>query len=187
MTEANPTTEPTIESTPKEPERTFTQADIDAAINARLKDERKKHADELAKFSDYEDLKDKAAKLDEIEAANKSEAEKAAEALSAAIKRADEAEAKVASLQAQAEHGALVARIALEENVPSHLLNGADEDELRASAQALKAWQESAKPPVPQDKGGAVTPPAETLESIKAMPGGPEKMQALARYHASQR
>ena len=92
MENANPT-ETTIQEEPKEPERTFTQADVDAAVNARLRDERKKHASELAKFSDYEDFKAKAAKYDELEEAKKSELEKANEAAQSAIKRAEEAEA----------------------------------------------------------------------------------------------
>ena len=158
MTEANPTEGPTTDPEPKEPERTFTQADIDAAINARLKDERKKHAEEMSKFSDYEDFKEKAAKFDELEAANKTELEKANEAAQAAIKRAEEAEARAAALETKAAHDALVAKVASEEGVPASLLNGADEDELRASAQAVKAYVEEQKPQVPETKAGGATP-----------------------------
>lgn len=160
MTEANPTTEPTAQKAPerKEPERTFTQADIDAAIAERLKSVNKKHAEELSKFADYEDFKKKAAKLDEIEAANKSELEKATEAAQAAVKRAEEAEAKAARLEAETAHAALVARIASEEEVPANLIHGADEDELRASAQAFKAYVDEHKPKVPETKAGGATP-----------------------------
>lgn len=45
------------------------QADLDRLLGRRLRDER-------ARFADYDDLKVKAAKLDEIEAANQSELEK---------------------------------------------------------------------------------------------------------------
>lgn len=158
MTDANPTTEPSTPTEPQEPERKFTQADLEAAIGERLRNERKKHAEELAKFSDYEDMKAKAEKLDEIEAANKSEVERANDAAQAAIHRAEEAEARVAAFEAKAAHDALVAKVASEEDVPASLLSGADEDELRASAQALKAFIEANKPAVPETKAGGATP-----------------------------
>ena len=97
MTEANPTTDPSIQPEPREPERAFTQEDIDRAIAERLKSVNKKHAEELAKFSDYDDVKAKAAMFDELEAAKKSELEKANEAAEAAIKRAEDAEARIAA------------------------------------------------------------------------------------------
>lgn len=54
--------------------KTFTQADVDRIVADRLK-----RAE--SKFADYDDLKAKAGKLDEIEAANKSEADKLREEL----------------------------------------------------------------------------------------------------------
>lgn len=61
------------EPTPTEENKSFTpitsQADLDTIIGNQL-------AQELAKYSDYETLKTKAAKLDELEEANKSELEK---------------------------------------------------------------------------------------------------------------
>lgn len=158
MTEANITEPTTTEPTQAEPPRTFTQADMEAAIGERLRNERKKHAEELAKFADYEDFKAKAAKLDELEAAQKSELEKANDAAKAAIERAEAAEAKAAKLEADAVHAALVAKVADEEGVPRNLISGADEDELRASAQALKDFMESQKPKVPQTNAGGATP-----------------------------
>lgn len=53
-----------------ESEKTFTQAELNQIVKDRL-------ARAESKFADYEDLKAKAAKLDEIEEANKSELEKA--------------------------------------------------------------------------------------------------------------
>lgn len=58
---------------PSDEGRTYTQADIDKAIEARL-------ARERAKFKDYGDLKAKADRLDQIEAANASDLEKAVKA-----------------------------------------------------------------------------------------------------------
>lgn len=158
MPEANPNTEEATQNEQREPERTFTQADIDAAINARLKDERKKHAEELAKFADYEDAKTKAAQFDELEAAKKTELERANEAAQAAIKRAEEAEAKASALEAKVAHDALVAKVASEEEVPAELIHGVDEEELRASAQAFKAYVEKQKPKVPETNAGGATP-----------------------------
>jgi hypothetical protein len=78
------------EAKAEEQDRTFTQTELDAIIADRLKRER-------AKTSDYDDLKAKASKLDELEEAQKSELEKAQE-------RADKAEAlaKAAEERAQA-------------------------------------------------------------------------------------
>ena len=47
-----------------EPERTFTQSELNAIIGDRLAQERKKYAD-------YDELKGKAAKFDEAEEASK--------------------------------------------------------------------------------------------------------------------
>lgn len=158
MTEANPTDPKADVTVQKEPERTFTQAEFDAAFNERMRNERKKHADELAKFSDYEAMKAKAEKFDELDAANKSELEKANDAAAKALKRAEEAEAKASALEAEKAHAALVAKVASEEEVPASLLSGSDEDELRASAQALKAYIEASKPAVPETRAGGATP-----------------------------
>lgn len=53
-----------------DPARTFSQADLDRIVSDRL-------ARQKAQFADYDDLKTKAARLDEIEEQSKSELEKA--------------------------------------------------------------------------------------------------------------
>lgn len=55
---------------PKPAEKALTQAEVDRIVKERVERER-------AKYGDYSDLKTKAAKLDEIEAANASDLEKA--------------------------------------------------------------------------------------------------------------
>ena len=74
MTEqaAPPVVEPVITPDPAPPvvEKAFTQAELDQKINDRLARERKK-------YSDYDEIKSKAAQLDEIEQANATELEKA--------------------------------------------------------------------------------------------------------------
>lgn len=79
-TEAQPAAEVTGDTA-----KTLTQDEVDKIVEARLARERKK-------FSDYEDLKSKAAKLAEIEADQLSEIEKAQ-------KRAADAEAEAAELK----------------------------------------------------------------------------------------
>lgn len=72
---------------PKGGEERFTQADIDRIVSDRLKRER-------SKLGDLDELRQKAARFDELEAANKSELEKANERIAAAEKKATEAEAR---------------------------------------------------------------------------------------------
>jgi len=67
---------------------TFTQADLDRIVQERL-------ARQKAQFKDYEELKERASKYDEIEAANKTELEKANE-------RATQAEAQAAAVEERA-------------------------------------------------------------------------------------
>jgi len=55
-----------------EPEKTFTQEEVNAIVGKRLHEEKEKYAD-------YDELKNKAAKYDEAEEASKSELQKATE------------------------------------------------------------------------------------------------------------
>lgn len=74
--------------------KTFTQAELDAIVKDRL-------ARAKSQFADYDDLKGKAAKFDEIDAASKSELEKAQAKIAEAEKKAADAldRAKTASLK----------------------------------------------------------------------------------------
>lgn len=69
------------------PVKTFTQEDLDRIVKERLERER-------SKYADYDALRDKAAKFDRIDSANKSEAEKVAQALADRDTRLAELEAK---------------------------------------------------------------------------------------------
>ncbi len=77
------------EQAAEKPERTFTQAEMDAIIGERLSRER-------AKYADFETYKEKAEKFDAAEEAAKSDLEKATERANAlqaeldALKKADE-------------------------------------------------------------------------------------------------
>ena len=127
MAEETPTPQP--EQPAFEP--ITSQEDLDRRIGHRLERER-------AKFSDYPDLQEKAKRLEEIEAANKSEAEKAAERESAATKRAVEAEARATRRDVALEHG-------LSKDDAALLDNLTDEDAMKALAVRLADASERGK------------------------------------------
>lgn len=129
--ENNPPADP-----PKEPEfkAPQSQEEFDRMVGQRLERER-------AKFGDYDDLKAKAAKFDEVEEKNKTELQKATE-------RAAEAERKAAL----AERTALRTRIAAETGVPVEVLHGDDEDSIKAAAQKVIDWRDSNKKQPPSPK-----------------------------------
>lgn len=93
---------------PAENERTFTQTEMDAIIGERLKRDR-------AKYADYDELKAKASRLDEIEEASKSELQKA-------VEERDKLKAELDKLNEEREHAEKVARIAAEKGVDAALL-----------------------------------------------------------------
>jgi septal ring factor EnvC (AmiA/AmiB activator) len=105
---------------PKSFEAITSQEDFDKAIQARIARERAKIP------ADYEELKAQAAKFQEFQESQKTEAEKTAERLAAAEKRAVELEAK-----------ATRAEVAAAKGVPVGLLSGSTQAELEASADAL--------------------------------------------------
>ena len=107
------------------------QEELDRIIQSRLDRERKK-------FGDYEELKKAADRLKALEEANKTEAEKVADKLAAAEKRAAELEAK-----------ALRAEVAAAKGVPAALLTGSTAEELEAAADALIAFRGEQKPAGP--------------------------------------
>lgn len=101
------------------------QEDFDKAIQARIARERAKIP------ADYDELKAKAAKLAEIEEANKTESEKAAERLAGAEKRAAELEMQTARLSVIAAN-----------QIPAEyhdLVQGTDEESLTKSAEKVRA------------------------------------------------
>lgn len=107
------------------------QEELDRIIQGRLDRERKR-------FADYDELQKAAARLKELESANKTEAEKTAERLAAAEKRAADLEVK-----------ALRAEVAAAKGVPAALLTGSTEEELEAAADALIAFRGEQKPAGP--------------------------------------
>lgn len=132
MAEETAPTTGTEETNSQQHENAFTpitsQEEFDKAIQARI-------ARERAKYQDYDQLKADAAELAKIRESQKTEAEKAAEALAAAEKRAAELELKAAR-----------AEVAAAKGVPADLLTGSTQAELEASADALIQFRGEQQP-----------------------------------------
>lgn len=99
------------------------QQELNAALKDRLDRER-------SKFKDYNDLKAKAAKLDEIEQANLSEIEKANGRITTAEKDRDTAKQEALRVRKAVQYG-------LSLDVADEFLTGTDEDTLDAQAKRL--------------------------------------------------
>lgn len=104
-------------------EKTFTQAEVDAIVTDRLKRER-------SKFEGFEEFKQKAAKLDEIEEASKSELQKATE-------RAQALEAELDTMKKTEEVRKMRESVAKELNIDAALLTADTEDACRAQAEGM--------------------------------------------------
>lgn len=128
-------------------ERTFTQKELDDILQARLGKER-------ARYADYEDLKAKAAKLDELEAANKTELQKATE-------KAESYKKELEALKKSAEVNAIRAKVATEKNIPVNLLTADTEEACIAQAEGILNFAKPGAYPVVRDGGEPrVTPNA---------------------------
>lgn len=132
--------------------KTFTQAELDAIVQDRIQRERKK-------YDGFDDLKAKAAKLDELEDAQRSDLERLET-------RATEAEGKLTPLQQ--ENARL--KVAVQKGLVGDRaflvdrLKGETEEELSADAdELLKQFPatDTTPPPPPDFAGGPRTPAAE--------------------------
>ena len=124
---------------PETEERTFTQAELDAIVTERLKRDR-------AKYADYEALKEKADKFDQIEEANKSELEKA-------IERSNALENELNSLKKAAEIRTMRDSVSSDTGVPASLLTADTEDGCREQAKAILAFKGTQTYPNVRDAG----------------------------------
>lgn len=151
MTE--PTTAPAEGTTPAPPgDKTFTQADLDRIVEDRLGRERKK-------YEGFDDLKAKAAELDQIKAANATELDKAQDKLTKAEQRAAQAEARLLRFE-----------VAQEKDVPGKLvplLTATDKEGLEAQADLILENAKPGEPPPPEFDGGArePAPPAQGADA----------------------
>jgi predicted nucleic acid-binding Zn-ribbon protein len=114
-----------------------------------------------SQFADYDDIKAKAAKVDEAEQASKTELEKAQERIRDLEQRSS-----------AAERSALAARIASEEGVIPEVVTGDTEEEMRAAAKRVLEWRDSNKRSAP--------PPKKLASGSSAEPKTGEKGRAAA-------
>lgn len=150
-----PAGEPNTDPAPKAEEfkAPASQEELDRIIQGRLDRERKR-------FGDYDDLKARAARLDEIEEANKTEAQKTADRL-AELERVN-AELSTAKLRSD---------VAADKGVPAGLLTGATKEELEASADALIEFRGEQKPAVPSSTALSKVNGASKVEPFATSPG----------------
>lgn len=121
-------------------DKTFTQVEVDEIIKKRLA----RAKNDVP--ADYKELQDKAAKFDELQEANKSELQKANEQL-------EKLKADIAKRDAQDKANALKNKISKETGVPSELIIGSDEDEMKDWAQKLVEYAKKDTAPVIMNAG----------------------------------
>lgn len=119
--------------------KSFTQEQVNAIVSERLKQER-------GKFSDYESLKEKAAKFDAAEEASKTELQKATE-------RAEALQKELDSLKSENEIRAIKEEVAASTGVPVNLLTGTTKEDCEAQAKALLEFAGKNSYPVVKDGG----------------------------------
>lgn len=126
-----------------EPEpKSFTQEQVDQIVERRL-------AKERGKYKDYDELKSKAMRLEEMENAGKSELDKLKESNAALRKQIDDA-------AAEKQHAEWVSEVAKDKGVPAELLRGSTKDELEAHADLLQAaLHPASKPPQVRNQTGS--------------------------------
>lgn len=153
--------------------KTFTQEQVNRMIQERLARAKSEPP------ADYEDLKAKAARLDELEAANKSDLEKANDAATKAKAKADEWKAKFEALQAEQERQQTVAEMAAKYGVNQGTLSRMSGD-VEDNAKYL-AGLEAAKPKYPTitDDGGTGKP-TKTRDEILAVKDTQERQRLIA-------
>lgn len=120
--------------------RTFTQEEVNAIVEGRVKKE-------SAKYADYADLKEKASKYDELEEANKTELQKATERNVALQKQIDDLNRATALRD-------MKDKVAKETGVPCELLSAETEEECKAQAEAILAFAGANKASYPKVKDG---------------------------------
>lgn len=117
--------EPSTKATEQET-KTFTQDELNAILNDRL-------GREKAKYSDYEAVKAKAAKFDELEEANKTELQKANDKVSAL-------QDELSAIKKSNEIRDIRAEVAKEMGIPADLLTAETREACEAQAKAINAY-----------------------------------------------
>ena len=121
--------------------KTFTQEEVDAIINGRF-------GRMMEKYKDYDDLKAKAAKLDELEEASKSELQKATE-------RATALQNELDALKNAEKVRVMREKVAHDTGVPAGLLTGDSEEACKEQAKQILEFSKPSGYPRMRDGGEA--------------------------------
>lgn len=127
------------QQTEPEANKTFTQAEVDLIVKERLGRER-------AKYEGFEEYKEKAAQLDAIEEANKTELQKAQD-------KAAELEKKLNEMETASALRAMREKVASEKGVPIDLLTGETEEACNTQADGILKFASAQGYPVIRDSG----------------------------------
>lgn len=147
-------------------EKTFTQAELNAIVQKRV-------GEVTAKYENYEALKEKALKYDQIEEESKTELQKATE-------KAESLQSELDALKAANQERELKERIAAETGVPASLLRGSSETDLKAQAEAIMGFAKASSPAYPKVKdGGETNAPTLTKAEILSIKNEKERIKAI--------
>lgn len=138
------------ESVETQENRTFTQQELDEIVKSRI-------AKERAKYTDYEDLRAKASKFDELEEANKSELQKATE-------RAEALQKQIEEMTKADEIRTVRNKVSAETGVPANLLTANSEEECMTQANAILAFAKPNSYPSLKDGGEVQNVQTKTVE-----------------------
>lgn len=136
-------TEINVQEATQTEERTFTQAELNAIVQKRL-------GEQAAKYGNYEELKEKALKFDEIEDKAKTELQKATE-------RADALEKELEGMKKADAVRKIREEVSKETGVPAHLINGETKEQCEEQARAIMTFAKPSSYPVVKDGGEAST------------------------------
>ena len=154
-------------------ERTYTQAEVDemlggyveqAEVNRLVGEARRKARSKFEGYDEYKAHAEAWADYDDV------------------AKARDTATARVAELEATIAHRDLVDKVSDATGVPRGLLKGETEEELTASAEAVKAFVGSQQPSYPEDKGGGASPSPMTREQIDSIKDPQERVRVRAQH-----
>lgn len=120
-------------------EKTFTQSELDQIISERLKREREK-------YTDYDSLKEKAQRLDQIEEDAKSELQKAQE-------KAERLQTELSEMKHAEEVRAIRDKVAQTTGVPASLLTADTEEACHEQANGILSFKANQGYPIVQDSG----------------------------------
>ena len=134
--------EPSTNNDGGTPEKTFTQAELDAVVQDRLDREKKK----IAEYGDLDELKRKAEQFDKIEEESKSELEKANE-------KAASLQAKLDQLERENQVKTIREEVSKETGVPAHLLTADTKEACEEQAKDIMSFAKPASYPSVPDGG----------------------------------